>query len=468
MANSLLVRLAASCLIALGTAAHADAAEIDGEISFPGRNVPPMTAYACEIDTSKILTTAIARDQRQFSVEVPPGRYVVFLAPSTPGAPNVYGAYTQYSACAQHPADGGGPPDAACPDHGLLTFSLGAKSTRAAILIDDWYLSDEVAAQLDRIRGIEPSGGAEPLSAPRFSDTRPPPMTLPPQPSSIPLRPRCPPRTRARLSPGARRAAEFRRLSERGCPALRRRLRALAIDRSAQRRVDRATGAARGRGSAAMPHGRDRVDAARQPAADGDAQARRCDCDSSIICGNPKAPPSRCWRKYRATPANSAPSCRRKRDLVIADMSKILTLTMSGLVTVLPLAFTVYVIWWLVHTRGDWLRRALIALGIVSPEHYWPGLGLYRRVPAAARGRQPGQRLRRHDADQILGRFSRPYSVRQDLVWRLSRRRQSPALGQRREARLAARGDRSIRPCACHRLRHARRRAGGATCARRT
>jgi uncharacterized membrane protein len=57
-------------------------------------------------------------------------------------------------------------------------------------------------------------------------------------------------------------------------------------------------------------------------------------------------------------------------------MRKVLTLTMSGLVTVLPLALTVYVIWWVVHTLEEWLRRALIALNIVSPEHYWPGLGL--------------------------------------------------------------------------------------------
>src|SRR5271156_4481316 len=47
-------------------------------------------------------------------------------------------------------------------------------------------------------------------------------------------------------------------------------------------------------------------------------------------------------------------------------MRKILALFMSGLVTVLRL----------VHTVEGWLRRALIALGIVSPEHYWPGLGL--------------------------------------------------------------------------------------------
>src|SRR5258708_19759839 len=57
-------------------------------------------------------------------------------------------------------------------------------------------------------------------------------------------------------------------------------------------------------------------------------------------------------------------------------MRKILTLTMSGLVTVLPLALTVYVIWWLVKTVEGWLRRALIAVGLVSPANYWPGLGL--------------------------------------------------------------------------------------------
>src|SRR5271167_2815397 len=57
-------------------------------------------------------------------------------------------------------------------------------------------------------------------------------------------------------------------------------------------------------------------------------------------------------------------------------MKKILTLTMSGLVTVLPLALTIYVIWWLIHTVEGWLRRALIGIGLISPEHYWPGLGL--------------------------------------------------------------------------------------------
>jgi len=57
-------------------------------------------------------------------------------------------------------------------------------------------------------------------------------------------------------------------------------------------------------------------------------------------------------------------------------MRKILSLTMSGLVTVLPLALTVYVIWFTVNTVEGWLRRALLALHILRPEQYWPGLGL--------------------------------------------------------------------------------------------
>jgi uncharacterized membrane protein len=57
-------------------------------------------------------------------------------------------------------------------------------------------------------------------------------------------------------------------------------------------------------------------------------------------------------------------------------MKKILALTMSGLVTVLPLALTIYVIWWLVHTAEGWLRKTFIGIRLLSPEHYWPGLGL--------------------------------------------------------------------------------------------
>jgi uncharacterized membrane protein len=77
------------------------------------------------------------------------------------------------------------------------------------------------------------------------------------------------------------------------------------------------------------------------------------------------------WKLTRG--AVTAPQSRSCDD---GAMRKIFTLTMSGLVTVLPLALTVYVIWWLVNTVEGWLRHALIALNIIRPEHYWPGLGL--------------------------------------------------------------------------------------------
>jgi uncharacterized membrane protein len=49
---------------------------------------------------------------------------------------------------------------------------------------------------------------------------------------------------------------------------------------------------------------------------------------------------------------------------------------MRGLVTVLPLALTVYVVVWLVHSVESGLRSSLIGLRIINAENYWPGLGL--------------------------------------------------------------------------------------------
>jgi uncharacterized membrane protein len=110
-------------------------------------------------------------------------------------------------------------------------------------------------------------------------------------------------------------------------------------------------------------------------------------------------------------------------------MRKILTLFMSGLVTVLPLTLTIYVIWWLVHTVEGWLRRALIALGIVSPEHYWPGLGLIAGfvlllVVGSLVNAYAGKLLLKY-WDDFLGRI--PFV--KTLVRRLSRRGEPVAFG---------------------------------------
>lgn len=164
MAYDWIFRGTAAALAALCFSATAGAAVIEGEIVFPSRIDPAVMIYAFELDTARLVTAPNARDPHRFSIDVPPGRYAVFGAPTDPGAPDVYGAYTEYSLCAARSAD------ADCRDHGLIAVTLKSKRQRASIKIDDWYLSDDVAARLDGFRGATGGAEAELLGAPRFSE----------------------------------------------------------------------------------------------------------------------------------------------------------------------------------------------------------------------------------------------------------------------------------------------------------
>ncbi len=157
--------MALQAAVSLGACAGALAGTIAGSVSFPSQVVPSMTVYASELDTSRLHTLLLARGQVNFTVEVPPGRYLVFLAPNEPGAPDVYGAFTRYSQCAPHGVDG------ACEDHALIPVTVTAKAPHATVTVDDWYLTDDIADRLDRIRGAAGDRPPnEPLSAPRFSE----------------------------------------------------------------------------------------------------------------------------------------------------------------------------------------------------------------------------------------------------------------------------------------------------------
>jgi hypothetical protein len=158
-----LVRLSLAAVASLGWSAGVVAGAIEGEVIFPTQLVPSMTVYASDLDTLKIHSVQLMRGQATFTVEVPPGRYFVFLAPNQPGAPNVYGAYTQYCLCAAHDLG-------RCEDHTLVPVTVTARVPRAAVTIDDWYLTDAVAEQIDQIRGVAASFHLESLSAPRFSE----------------------------------------------------------------------------------------------------------------------------------------------------------------------------------------------------------------------------------------------------------------------------------------------------------
>jgi hypothetical protein len=158
-----LARLSLAAVVSLGARAGAVAGTIEGAVTFPSEFVPSMTVYASDLDTLKRYSVQLVRGQANFAVDVPPGRYLVFLAPNEPGAPNVYGAYTEYSRCASHDIG-------KCEDHTLVPVTITARAPRAAVTIDDWYLTDAVAEQIDHIRGVAASFHLEPLSAPRFSE----------------------------------------------------------------------------------------------------------------------------------------------------------------------------------------------------------------------------------------------------------------------------------------------------------
>jgi len=143
----LLVRLSLAAMASLDWSAGAVAGAIEGTVTFPTELVPSMTVYASDLDTLKIHSARLVRGQANFTVEVPPGRYLVFTAPNEPGAPSVYGAHTQYSLCA--PREVG-----TCEDHTLVPVTVTPRAPRAAVAIDDWYLTDEVAEQIDHIRGV--------------------------------------------------------------------------------------------------------------------------------------------------------------------------------------------------------------------------------------------------------------------------------------------------------------------------
>lgn len=164
MALNRTIRIAAAAQAALVVAAAAPAAVIDGEITFPGNDAPAMTAYVYEVDASRLRSEPIRENRTHFRFEVPAGRYVVFVAPREPGAPNVFGAYTEYSVCVARA------PEGACGDHGLQRVVLNRRARHVEVRIDDWYLSDADADRLDRIRGVAGTPGPAPEGAPRFSE----------------------------------------------------------------------------------------------------------------------------------------------------------------------------------------------------------------------------------------------------------------------------------------------------------
>ena len=149
-------------------------------------------------------------------------------------------------------------------------------------------------------------------------------------------------------------------------------------------------------------------------------------------------------------------------------MRKILALTMSGLVTVLPLALTIYVIWWLVNTVEGWLRRALIDIGFSARSTIGRDLGLIvgfflLLIVGSLVNAYAGKIFLKY-WDDFLGRIpfvKTLYGGFRDVVSLLP-----SGSGEKRDLQRVVLAH--FAGCARDRLRDPRRRSGGAARTRRT
>lgn len=132
--------------------------------------MPAATIYARNIASGALHETAIRRGETTFEMELPAGRYWLFMRPLEPGLLELYGGRTRYSECRDRSPPAG---ENACTDHALLEIDVPATGTVAALHIDDWLLEETQAQELDRILGSSPNltDGAE-LGRPRFSEYR--------------------------------------------------------------------------------------------------------------------------------------------------------------------------------------------------------------------------------------------------------------------------------------------------------
>lgn len=155
--------LRATVVLCVFLLSHATArsAILDGRITFPGSDEPAVTVYVYAPATAHLYSTRIDGQQTVFHLSVPAGSYVVFAAPSEPGAPDVYGAYTH---C------GGSDASGVCRDHSLQSITVGPAARHVPVAITDWALDDANADALDRILGVAATPGPQPEGAPRFTE----------------------------------------------------------------------------------------------------------------------------------------------------------------------------------------------------------------------------------------------------------------------------------------------------------
>lgn len=161
------VRVVALVVASTIAAAPAGAAKLTGEVRAPADRDPPLAVHAWSAATGKRYSTTTVRGMHTYSIDVPPGRYVVFAVPAEPGAPPLYAGHTRYTLCAREAAK---PPAGACDDHALVEVEVGRKSVEG-IDVTDWFLDGPTVANLARALDRPGDSWTESeLAAPKFTE----------------------------------------------------------------------------------------------------------------------------------------------------------------------------------------------------------------------------------------------------------------------------------------------------------
>lgn len=163
------------CLLAMP--ALAVGGTVSGELGFLGELVPALRIHAWQPGNGQHLVFTTQRQQKRYTMQLPPGRWVLFARPNEPGAPDIYGAYSRFAACSRNPqALRAG----ACSDHSLVEVQVWKTGRVDGVDLTDWYLDEPSAARLDAVLGRGPgeSYTEAALAAPRFSEY--PATLLPP------------------------------------------------------------------------------------------------------------------------------------------------------------------------------------------------------------------------------------------------------------------------------------------------
>ena len=99
-----------------------------------------------------------------------------------------------------------------------------------------------------------------------------------------------------------------------------------------------------------------------------------------------------------------------------------------GLVVVLPIGFTIWLLWWIGSSTEALLRRLILL--VVPPEHYLPGMGIAAALVLLLAAGTLFNALLVQSALASLGALPRPHPGRQDDLRRDAGLREAPADGR--------------------------------------